>query len=319
MNEIILLPENCKWIRKVKLKRQVIHHFSNSYQLNSSKFIGHKISIMCSECHNYSEIKFYNKLLLKPYLCMSCNKKGTKNPFYGKTHNDITKKNIGYKNTKCGIDNPFYNKKHSNITKKQISDKLKDFYKENDNSFKGCQHSKQSKIKMSNSHKKYWNDLGDEQKKLKSELSSHAQRKLFKENPDKYIQQRKYAGKISHINNNRYKINKIEQKVLDYISQYIPNIKYGVILDKYQFDLGIKEKKILIEVHGDYWHGNPKLYNKNGTHGKRALNKIQLNKKKKDQEKLKFCQKHNIKLYIIWEHDIKNNNYSSLKDILNEI
>ena len=41
---------------------------------------------------------------------------------------------------------------------------------------------------------------------------------------------------------------------------------------------------LLIEVQGDYWHGNPDLFNDDGTDGKRMLNEIQIKKKEIDTD-----------------------------------
>lgn len=84
----------------------------------------------------------------------------------------------------------------------------------------------------------------------------------------------------------------------------------------YQYDFIIHEKRILIEVNGDYWHGNPNSFNINGSDGKRKLNDIQLKKMEKDKLKLEFATKHNFKIIYIWEEEINNNNFSKLEILL---
>ena len=84
----------------------------------------------------------------------------------------------------------------------------------------------------------------------------------------------------------------------------------------FQYDFIIKNKRILIEVNGDYWHGNPNLFNENGTDGKRKLNEIQINKQKKDILKQEFAKNHNFELIYIWETEVNNGDYSKLKKII---
>ena len=91
------------------------------------------------------------------------------------------------------------------------------------------------------------------------------------------------------------------------------DLEYSVILDYKQFDFGSRKHRILLEVQGDYWHGNPKIYKKT------KLNQTQKNNMKRDKDKIKFAQKHGMKLYHIWESDIRSHNFSILEDIKNEI
>lgn len=42
----------------------------------------------------------------------------------------------------------------------------------------------------------------------------------------------------------------------------------------FQYDFILHNKRILIEVQGNYWHGNPKFYNEDGSNGKKKLNDI---------------------------------------------
>ena len=62
----------------------------------------------------------------------------------------------------------------------------------------------------------------------------------------------------------------------------------------------VVDEKMAIEVHGDYWHGNPLVYREEN------LNETQLNNKMRDVEKLKAMKKMFEKCLIIWEKEIKN-------------
>ena len=94
----------------------------------------------------------------------------------------------------------------------------------------------------------------------------------------------------------------------------LSKFEYSVIFGGYQFDFGFKQHKILLEVQGDYWHGNPNIY--------KELNSVQVHKKQKDILKAEIANKHGFKLFYIWEQEINNGNFSILhkiKEVLNEI
>ena len=65
------------------------------------------------------------------------------------------------------------------------------------------------------------------------------------------------------------------------------------------FDFAITNTKILVEVHGDYWHCNPKIY-KNG-----PKNDWQRHAIKRDFCKKDFAKSKGYERIIVWEHDIK--------------
>ena len=94
------------------------------------------------------------------------------------------------------------------------------------------------------------------------------------------------------------------------------NYEYSPIMGSYQYDFIIHNKRILIEVQGDYWHGNPNLFNDDGSNGKRILNDIQKTKIEKDRQKLEFAKTHNFELICIWEEEINKGDFSKLEKIL---
>lgn len=85
------------------------------------------------------------------------------------------------------------------------------------------------------------------------------------------------------------------------------NFKYNFILkNKAQYDFIINEDTVL-EVHGDFLHGNPLIY-KTYTHR-------QLYKKQRDEEKQKLALDNGLKYLVIWESQIKQNDWSILNEI----
>lgn len=93
--------------------------------------------------------------------------------------------------------------------------------------------------------------------------------------------------------------NKLQEKKL--------NFEYSVIFCHRQFDFGNKEYKILLEVHGDYWHGNPSIYSDFNTIQKRTM--------EKDIIKKQIAEKYGYKIYYIWEQQINNNDFSIIDEI----
>ena len=74
------------------------------------------------------------------------------------------------------------------------------------------------------------------------------------------------------------------------------------VFSYYCVDNYLISHNLIIEVMGDYWHGNPLTYNGNG----RQMNKIQQKTILKDKQKEGYIQKHyNIHILYIWETDIK--------------
>lgn len=75
-------------------------------------------------------------------------------------------------------------------------------------------------------------------------------------------------------------------------------------------DFAFPKKKLIVECDGDYWHANPKIYNKN------KLNKTQLRNKrfeKYEKRKLKEC---GWTLLRFWESDIKNDSSRCINKII---
>lgn len=161
------------------------------------------------------------------------------------------------------------------------------------------------------------------QKKTKEELieirkkQSLAQRKFMEKNPDYYKEIKAKGGKAATSNYKSYKMNKIEQKVENWLKDNNISYSYCCILNgqdgnNYQYDFIIHNRKILIEVNGTYWHADPRIYSKD------KLNHIQLNKIEKDKRKKEVAKLYGFTLLYIWEIDINNNDFSNLKEILNE-
>lgn len=274
-----------------------------------------EISIECCICANQKKIGWRSSLKKKIYACQSCNKKGDKNPFYGKQHSEETKQ-LSSENMKGryeGDKNPFYGKQHLEETKRNISKKLKQWSLNNDNSFLGKQHSEESKTKMALSIKKYNQELSETQKQNISLKLSAAQKRIYIENPVLYKEHRSKAGKVTASLSQRYEMNSLEKEFHTLLISNGIEVSYSVILNFMQFDFGHKESKTLFEVHGDYWHGNPSYY------GGQSLNKTQIKNIFKDIRKKQWAEANGFNYVFFWETDIKNNKEKIIKEVLDAI
>lgn len=86
--------------------------------------------------------------------------------------------------------------------------------------------------------------------------------------------------------------------ILEELQQiYVSQLPIGIyIIDQY-----IPNKNIAIEVHGDFWHCNPKVY-PNG-----PVSVIQERNIANDKKKKSYLQSVGISVIYVWEYDIVNN------------
>lgn len=230
---------------------------------------------------------------------------GEKNPMYGKNIKnymtpekyELWRKHVK-ENALCGEKNPMYGKDwREGKTEKELRI-----------------HSERIKEAQAN--------YSDEKRKQISKKLSMAQQKCKERDPEYYKEIKARGGRAAMYKRESYKKTKLEEKVENWLVKNNVDYEYCVIMGSkencYQYDFIIHNKRILIEANGDYWHGNPNIYDLTGNNGKKKLNQIQLDKIKKDKLKLKFAEEHDFKLLYIWETDVNNNDFSVLKGILND-
>jgi G:T-mismatch repair DNA endonuclease (very short patch repair protein) len=95
-----------------------------------------------------------------------------------------------------------------------------------------------------------------------------------------------------------------EEDIIFRNEKYINNMKWRV-------DFLLK-RDIIIEVQGDYWHGNPRIYNES------ILNKVQKINIDNDKHKAEWILAKGYTLFHIWEMDIYNN-FEKIKGIIQKI
>ncbi|GEM_PF-2993594 len=89
------------------------------------------------------------------------------------------------------------------------------------------------------------------------------------------------------------------------IHKNIEFIPQHLMYDKFVVDFYLPKENIVIEVFGDYWHGNPLFYGELGT--MKPLTEKQIKQKNKDKAREAYLKKCGHAFYILWEHDIYNN------------
>jgi very-short-patch-repair endonuclease len=89
--------------------------------------------------------------------------------------------------------------------------------------------------------------------------------------------------------------------------EYEPQHRIG----RFTVDFFVPALSLAIEVQGDYWHANPKLYDD------ASLNKTQLRGRKRDERKRAYFASHPEYRYIeLWESDIRANPVDCVTSIL---
>ncbi|MEK6829912.1 MAG: DUF559 domain-containing protein, partial [Nanoarchaeota archaeon] len=74
-----------------------------------------------------------------------------------------------------------------------------------------------------------------------------------------------------------------------------------MVVDKKIFDFYIPSKNMIIEIDGDYFHGNPLIYESED------LNRMQIRNQRNDKFKEIMAKGRGYELERVWEYDLKNN------------
>lgn len=100
----------------------------------------------------------------------------------------------------------------------------------------------------------------------------------------------------------------------------VPHVEFKLKAKKqryYSYDFLIPNTKKIIEINGDYWHGNPKLYKPNDLILKGSSGEVQVkNKWMKDKEKIDNAKRCGFEVLVIWELDLNNSEKEITKRIL---
>ncbi|BEH88500.1 hypothetical protein [Klebsiella phage phiKp_21] len=122
----------------------------------------------------------------------------------------------------------------------------------------------------------------------------------------------KYCFKNKIVSNLENEVRNEIEKYFSTESQYI--IETDMKCYSSAFDIYIPSKELLIEVHGDYWHMNPKTHNPsyiNPTTKMSAKQKWHL-----DKVKVGFANKNGYDVIVIWESDWKTDKDNIMENII---
>lgn len=268
--------------------------FDNKRQLSNHLHARHKMLIrQYKEKFNLIQrCKVCNKELIKGnktgYCSIHRDRTGKNNSFYGKTHNKQTVDKIKEKTRETSKklwEDPEYRKKVIDGTSKPRSEEGKQNIS---NAVKGWYDDNPNQKELrSNMMKQRWED-GEVPSSNFSCNKSKLEIELFSE--IKKIYTTAESNKTLHDKDNKY---------------YFPDI----ILDDYN---------IIIEFYGNYWHANPKMYNKDSIIKHRTAKEIWENDKRRIN-KLENNMNKKYKVIIIWQKDYQDNKEKVLKDLTNQI
>lgn len=219
---------------------------------------------------------------------------GEQNAFYGKQHSEKVKQAHSkfMKGRYVGNKNPMYNKSVVDAWKEKYPNNWQEKY---DKWIKNV-----SRGQSGENNGFYGKTHSDKVKKILSEKA-----KIWANTPEGRKICKKGGIAASSKKGRKTKIEKIIEEKL---KEFGVDFKYCFILDgKYQYDFLIGDKTIL-EVQGDYWHANPKIYGE----GLKPLNERQIFKVERDKEKKKYAEEKGYGIYYIWEDEINKGEFDMI-------
>jgi G:T-mismatch repair DNA endonuclease (very short patch repair protein) len=320
INKIFI--DNDLWVDQQKQGKFVFVYLKSGKKLHKTQL--DKIKIECTKCHKLVDLFFYNGLLNKKYICSKCRLSGENNPFYGKKHSKEFKERLSKerKGKWClGKDNPMYGKNIKDyMTVEEYEDwknKISISTSGEKNHFYGKTHTKETIDKIKRGLQVFNENRTEYYEQHISRALSESQKRLKNQDPEKYKQMKSKACRIAHASKNFYKINNLEKLIDIWLTNNNIPHEYSHIETDYetfshQYDFRILNTNILVEAQGTYWHADPRFYKPED------LTLQQKTNLKSDIEKLKYAIDHGYKVLYIWEYDAENNNFDSLKELLDD-
>jgi very-short-patch-repair endonuclease len=185
-------------------------------------------------------------------------------------------------NLQQGEGNPFYGKKHSKETKVKISESRKGKTTGNSNPMSKQKWRDKARINLI---KKWESGKLEKTRELMSEKMKETRR----------------LGKIKSV-----VVSKKEKEILSIIKNLGIQVIGSHRIETKICDIYIPSLNLIIEYNGDYWHCNPKKYDSNYFNKKK--NKYAWEIWEYDKNKLELIKNNGYNLEVIWERDFKNDN-----------
>lgn len=177
------------------------------------------------------------------------------------------------------------------------SNSIKKFWKENN---KADEIKKENKIKIA----KFLSSMSEEERRIYNKKKGVWWHKLNDEQKSYYLQQR--------IQNT----SKLETKISEILILLGIPFTTQKFINKISYDFLISNTKILIEVQGDFWHGNPEIYKENDILHHPMNHILTKDQWKKDEEKRINAEKYGYKVIYIWEKEMAKKSNTELIELL---
>jgi len=134
---------------------------------------------------------------------------------------------------------------------------------------------------------------------------------------DKPIEERTRINSLK--NSKGSSVSKNELELFGELGKYIKNIKRTLVLyynqgkNYYTYDIFLDNK--IIEYNGDFWHANPRVYNKSFYNkvSKKTANGIWI----KENHKEIIANENSFMIHRVWELDYKNDKEGAIKECIN--
>lgn len=308
--------------RKANLK---VYVFEDGTYIRVNITKGKKFKYICSECGNEFFTGTRPEYGRNVYICRRCLSLNH-NGMSGKHHTEEykQKKSKQMQGRYVGENNPMYGVSWKDLVSPEVikehSRKISEKVSGEKNPMYGKSWKDYTTQDVIDGHRQkqidIYKNLSEEEKEIRRQRMAENERRRRGADPEKYREEKSRAGKIGMSKREAYTKTKPEIILENWLNENNIHNEYSPIMGdgnrNYQYDFIIKGKRILIEVNGDYWHGNPNKFNIDGSDGKRKLNNIQISKIEKDKLKLEFAKNHNFEVIYIWEEEINNGDFSKL-------
>lgn len=123
---------------------------------------------------------------------------------------------------------------------------------------------------------------------------------------------RKIAS-ANHLSNPDYR--SIPERQLEELCLKIGTLQHNIQIKRWNVDIIFNEKKIIVEMFGDFWHMNPKKYSPNDCHGFCRKNETAQQVWDRDARKVKGLNELGYQVIVIWESDWRFDKETCLKRI----
>jgi len=181
---------------------------------------------------------------------------------------------------------------------------------------------------VSSFYKKIWEDFSDEKKSLIKKkrikywesLTDEEFERLCDKLKENWFNLPECERKNYLKKRFRWKMRKtsIEKKIAKALSDLSIPYESQFYLKRKFFDFRISKSKILIEVNGDFWHGNPKKYKSDDILSHPGKKIVAKEIWKKDKEKEKIAIENNFLVLVFWEDEINGKQEEEICELILE-